>query len=338
MDRLMCAIVILILINKDIDAYFLGSQVPCAVQSFKKRKSVNPISGIPRISDIGRVAKRSNAIVLFDEKHVDFDSHQIQSLSSTTVASIPSSTSVSMSSTVSPSSSSASLSLNGGAGRRVLRLIDKVNDRLSNDDFAGPIWDAIRYEASAISEGDLKAATLMSNFILSQPSFDEAVIEFVANQLEQPLFQATQIRNLFSEIVAKNPQMGSYWALDLMASAMRDNSQPNAVSVLLFNKGFHSLVTYRIANALWHEGRDGIAIYFQSLSSRTFGSDIHPACTIGHGCSLSSGTGVVIGETAIIGNDCYISHDVTLGGNGKDKGDRHPKVRDRNNVLFIIWI
>lgn len=248
--------------------------------------------------------RRSDTFMLFSEKHIKIDSNSRLN------------------------SNSSSTSNNGGAGRRVLRLIDKVNDRLAAKDYAGPIWDAIRYEASAISEGDLKAATLMSNFILSQPSLDEAVMEFVANQLEQPLFQATQIRNLFAEICAKNPQMASYWALDLMASAMRDNSQPNIVSVLLFNKGFHSLVTYRIANALWHEGRDGLAIYFQSLSSRTFGSDIHPACTIGHGCSLSSGTGVVIGETAVIGNDCYISHDVTLGGNGKDKGDRHPKVTD----------
>ena len=244
----------------------------------------------------------SHRRVLFSEKEVHHESHEKKIVNST------------------------SSTNNGGAGRRVLRLINKVNDRMLEKDFAGPIWDAIRYEASAISEGDLKAATLMSNFILNQPSLDEAVMEFVANQLEQPLFQATQIRNLFAEICEKNPQMASYWALDLMASAMRDNSQPNAVSVLLFNKGFHSLVTYRIANALWHEGRDGLAIYFQSLSSRTFGSDIHPACTIGYGCSLSSGTGVVIGETAVIGNDCYISHDVTLGGNGKQKGDRHPKV------------
>ena len=48
---------------------------------------------------------------------------------------------------------------------------------------------------------------------------------------------------------------------------------------------------------------------------------------------LFRSTGVVIGETAIIGNDCFISHDVTLGGNGKDKGDRHPKV-DMRTMMF----
>lgn len=300
--------VILIFMNDDVDSFFLASvRSPSSAQSYKRRGLASTLPCILEICNVRLKSKKSISIALFDEGHADKDLHNIQRIS-----------------TSAPSSSSRSS--NGGAGRRVLRLIDKVNDRLLEKDFAGPLWDAICYEASAISEGDLKAATLMSNFILSQPSFDEAVMEFVANQLEQPLFQATQIRNLFAEICAKNPQMASVWALDLMASAMRDNSQPNAVSVLLFNKGFHSLVTYRIANALWHEGRDGLAIYFQSLSSRTFGSDIHPACTIGHGCSLSSGTGVVIGETAIIGNDCFISHDVTLGGNGKDKGDRHPKV------------
>jgi serine acetyltransferase len=221
--------------------------------------------------------------------------------------------------------------------RRILQLIPKVHERLLNEEYSGTLWDAICYEASAISESDHKAATLMSNFILSQSSFESAVIDFVANQLETPLVQATSIRNLFAEICMKNPELSSIWALDLMASAMRDNSQPNAVSVLLFNKGFHSLVTYRIANALWLEGRDSIAIYFQSLTSRVFGADIHPACKIGHSCSLSGATGVVIGETAVIGNYCSISHDVTLGGNGKQKGDRHPKVRLSTHVHIFAF-
>jgi carbonic anhydrase/acetyltransferase-like protein (isoleucine patch superfamily) len=34
----------------------------------------------------------------------------------------------------------------------------------------------------------------------------------------------------------------------------------------------------------------------------------------------------VIGETATIGNDVSILHGVTLGGTGKELGDRHPKV------------
>ena len=215
----------------------------------------------------------------------------------------------------------------------VLKLVEKMKQSMEVDgDFERPLWDAIVYEASSISDGDLKAGSLMSNFIVSQHTFQDAVIDFVANQLETSLFPATQVRNLFAEVCAECPQLPSVWALDLMAAAMRDKSQANAVSVLLFNKGFHSLVTYRVAHELWYGGRDGLARYFQSLSSRTFGSDIHPACKMGVGCVVSSGTGIVVGETAVIGNDCMLSHDVTLGGTGKESGDRHPKL---GNGVFV---
>jgi len=43
---------------------------------------------------------------------------------------------------------------------------------------------------------------------------------------------------------------------------------------------------------------------------------------------MDHATGIVIGETVEIGNDVSILQDVTLGGTGKEGGDRHPKVRD----------
>ena len=43
---------------------------------------------------------------------------------------------------------------------------------------------------------------------------------------------------------------------------------------------------------------------------------------------IDHGTGLVVGETAVIGDDVSILHEVTLGGTGKERGDRHPKVRD----------
>ena len=56
--------------------------------------------------------------------------------------------------------------------------------------------------------------------------------------------------------------------------------------------------------------------------------DIHPAVSIGRGVLIDHGTGVVIGETAVVGDDVSILQGVTLGGTGKEHGDRHPKVRD----------
>jgi serine O-acetyltransferase len=59
-----------------------------------------------------------------------------------------------------------------------------------------------------------------------------------------------------------------------------------------------------------------------------FAVDIHPAVPVGSGVFIDHGTGLVVGETAVIGNDVSILQEVTLGGTGKERGDRHPKVRD----------
>ena len=53
---------------------------------------------------------------------------------------------------------------------------------------------------------------------------------------------------------------------------------------------------------------------------------------IGSGVFFDHATGLVIGETAKVGDNCTILHGVTLGGTGKDAGDRHPKVG--NDVLI----
>lgn len=62
--------------------------------------------------------------------------------------------------------------------------------------------------------------------------------------------------------------------------------------------------------------------------SEVFGVDIHPAARFGHGLMLDHATGFVAGETAVLGNNISILHGVTLGGSGKECGDRHPKVGD----------
>ncbi|DBA69925.1 TPA: hypothetical protein ACH3X2_012420 [Trebouxia sp. C0005] len=73
-------------------------------------------------------------------------------------------------------------------------------------------------------------------------------------------------------------------------------------------------------------------VMLQYRCTQTLAVDIHPAATIGKGVLLDHGTGLVIGETAIVGNNVSILHNVTLGGTGKEVGDRHPKVND--NVLI----
>ena len=62
------------------------------------------------------------------------------------------------------------------------------------------------------------------------------------------------------------------------------------------------------------------------------GIEIHPGATIGKGLFIDHGAGVVIGETTIIGDNVTLFQGVTLGGNGKEKGKRHPTIED--NVMI----
>ena len=75
------------------------------------------------------------------------------------------------------------------------------------------------------------------------------------------------------------------------------------------------------------KGRRDFALYLQSRSSEVFQTDINPAAKIGKGVFLDHATGLVVGETTVIEDNVSMLQDVTLGGTGKQGGDRHPKIR-----------
>ncbi len=70
-----------------------------------------------------------------------------------------------------------------------------------------------------------------------------------------------------------------------------------------------------------------MAFFIQSRISEVFAVDIHPAVKVGRGVFIDHATGIVIGETAVIEDDVSMLQGVTLGGTGKERGDRHPKIR-----------
>jgi serine O-acetyltransferase len=96
---------------------------------------------------------------------------------------------------------------------------------------------------------------------------------------------------------------------------------------VLVYKGFHAIQTHRLAHALLKSGRKDFAYYLQSRASEVFQCDINPAARIGKGIFLDHATGLVVGETCVIEDDVSILQGVTLGGTGKEHGDRHPKIR-----------
>ena len=112
----------------------------------------------------------------------------------------------------------------------------------------------------------------------------------------------------------------------------RDSACHEIYIPFLYFKGFHALETQRVAHWLWHQGRESLALFFQNRMSVVYGVDIHPAAKLGRGIMLDHATGLVIGQTAVVGDNVSILQSVTLGGTGKDEGDRHPKIG--NGVLI----
>ena len=113
----------------------------------------------------------------------------------------------------------------------------------------------------------------------------------------------------------------------MLAIYERDPACQSALEPLLFFKGLLAISTYRAAHHLWKNDRKPLALYFQSIASEAFAVDIHPGARIGCGIMLDHATSLVIGETAIVEDNVSIMHEVTLGGTGKETGDRHPIVR-----------
>lgn len=191
-----------------------------------------------------------------------------------------------------------------------------------------PIWDSIREEAKSEAEKEPILSSFLYASVLSHDSLERTLGFVLANRLQNPTLLATQLMDTFCDVIMNDRGIQRSIRLDVQAFKDRDPSCLSSCWVLLYLKGYHSLQSYRVAHALWKQGRRILALALQSRISEAFGVDIHPAAKIGDGVLLDHATGVVIGETAVIGNRVSIMQGVTVGGTGKETGDRHPKVGD----------
>ncbi len=185
----------------------------------------------------------------------------------------------------------------------------------------------IRREAEELIRHDIGIAPWVTTIVLDQPSLEAAVIYRAVSALGNDTISIEQIRQTYAEIAARQPAIGAAFRADLLAFLDRDPCVDRLIEPLLYFKGFHALATHRLAHALWSEGRYDFALYLQSRSSEVFQTDIHPAAKIGKGIFLDHATGLVVGSTAVIEDNVSMLQDVTLGGTGKEAGDRHPKIR-----------
>jgi len=190
-----------------------------------------------------------------------------------------------------------------------------------------PVWDRLRQEAEALVRREPPLAGLALTSILKHDRLEAAIAHRVAARLGNATVPADLIEHTFLAAIEADRSIGEAFRADIMAVADRDPACTRFIEPVLYFKGFHAIQVHRLAHWLWRDGRQDFALYLQSRSSEIFQTDIHPAARIGRGVFLDHATGLVVGSTAIIEDEVSMLQDVTLGGTGKERGDRHPKIR-----------
>ena len=190
-----------------------------------------------------------------------------------------------------------------------------------------PVWTRIREEAEAAIRQEPSLGGLMLTSLLNHETLEAAVVHRVASRLGHASVPSDLIEQTFLEALQAEPAIGDAFRADIAAVVDRDPAVTRVIEPVLYFKGFHAIQTHRLAHWLWNRGRYDFALYLQSRSSEVFQTDINPAARIGRGIFLDHATGLVVGATAVIEDNVSMLQDVTLGGTGKVRGDRHPKIR-----------
>ncbi|MFD1021182.1 serine O-acetyltransferase [Thalassobacillus hwangdonensis] len=112
----------------------------------------------------------------------------------------------------------------------------------------------------------------------------------------------------------------------------QDPAARTYIEVVLTYSGLHAIWAHRVAHACYKRKFFFIARAISQISRFFTGIEIHPGATIGRRFFIDHGMGVVIGETCEIGDNVTIFQGVTLGGTGKEKGKRHPTLKDNSLV------
>lgn len=202
--------------------------------------------------------------------------------------------------------------------------------KVSNErwhDVVDPVWARLRNEAEEASGKEPLLAGFFIGAVLGHNSLEGVIGARIAARLDHAEMPGSIIRAAYHEAVAGDRSISQALRADIMAVVDRDPAATRALEPVLYFKGFHALQTHRLAHWLWAQGQRDFSLYLQSRASSVFDVDIHPAVPVGRGIFLDHATGIVVGATAVIEDDVSILQGVTLGGTGKETGDRHPKIR-----------
>ncbi|PQO21905.1 serine O-acetyltransferase [Rhodobacteraceae bacterium WD3A24] len=189
-----------------------------------------------------------------------------------------------------------------------------------------PVWTRIREEAEQAVRDEPLLGGVIHSSILHHETLERALAFRISLKLASPEMSEQILREIADAAYADDPWLGEAARADLVAVYERDPACNRLLKPLLYFKGYQALQAHRIAHWLCGQGRADFASFIQMRMSEVFSVDIHPAARVGKGIMIDHAHAIVIGETAVVGDNVSMLHSVTLGGTGKEDGDRHPKI------------
>jgi serine O-acetyltransferase len=191
-----------------------------------------------------------------------------------------------------------------------------------------PVWDRVSAEAEAAVAREPLMGGLIHSCVLHHATLEKALSYRISAKLSSNEMSMLVLREVADEAYAADASLAEAARADLVAVLDRDPATHRLLQPILYFKGFQAMQAYRVAHWLWQDGRRDLAYFLQMRASEVYGIDIHPGARIGRGIMIDHAHSIVIGETAVVGDNVSMLHSVTLGGTGKEDGDRHPKIGD----------
>ena len=202
-----------------------------------------------------------------------------------------------------------------------------ARDQVKTVEKIDPVWNRLRHEAEDIARMEPGLGGFVYSAVLEHDTFEQALAHRLAQRLGNADLGADSVIKAFQDALQAEPEIGFAARADMMATFDRDPACHRYIDTLLYFKGYQALQAHRMAHRLWELGRKDFAYYIQSRVSMVSSMDIHPNAKIGKGIMIDHGHDIVIGETCVIEDNVSMMQGVTLGGTGKEAGDRHPKIR-----------
>ncbi|GBL27326.1 serine acetyltransferase [Verrucomicrobiota bacterium] len=189
------------------------------------------------------------------------------------------------------------------------------------------LWADIHARAQVVAQAEPALVPMLKRYVLDRATFAEGIVRRLSERIAPTGNDVDSLVAAMQQAITADPEILAQMRADIRATLERDPATEHALIPFLWYKGFHAISLHRLAHSLWKSGRRELATHLQSLMSEHLAVDIHPAASFGVGILLDHATGFVAGETAVVGDNVSFLHEVTLGGTGKARGDRHPKIR-----------